>query len=142
LNSRSFNADRIDLQGSARQAVRFLVVGLANTLVDAALYFALSSGAVIFVLPKLAAKAAGYLGGLANSYFWNRRWTFRSDRPVSLTLVPFVAANLAGMALNVALLHIGLHVFRLHEITALAAATAGVFLWNFAANKRWVFPKM
>jgi putative flippase GtrA len=124
------------------EAGRFMLVGAANTLVDAALYFALSSGALVFVLPKLAAKAAGYLGGIANSYFWNRRWTFRSARPVSRTLLPFVFVNLAGMALNVALLHTALHLFRMHELPAFAIATAGVFLWNFAVNKRWVFHNM
>lgn len=127
------------LPEGASEGVRFVLVGVANTLVDAALYFALSSGFFLLVIPRLAAKALAYTAGVANSYYWNRRWTFRSTLPVSQTLLPFALANLAGLALNVALLHIGLAVFRLPEILAVAAATAGAVAWNFLINKYLVF---
>jgi putative flippase GtrA len=121
------------------EGARFLLVGLANTLVDAALYFALSSGLFVLVVPKLIAKAIAYAAGVVNSYYWNRRWTFRSSLPVSRSLLPFTLANLAGLAINVALLRAGLALLHLPEFHAVAAATAGAVIWNFMINKFLVF---
>lgn len=118
---------------------RFLLVGLANTCVDAAVYLALTSGLFPLLVPRLIAKAISYLAGVGNSFYWNRRWTFRSELPVSRTLLPFVLVNLAGLGLNVALLHAGLTVLRLPELLAVVAATAGSVAWNFLINKHLVF---
>jgi putative flippase GtrA len=132
-------ADGYSLSQGAFEAGRFLLVGVANSLVDASLYFALSSGVFLLILPKLIAKAAAYLAGVANSFYWNRRWTFRSARPISRTLLPFILSNLVGLALNVGMLHIALDVFRLPEILAIAVATACAVIWNFTINKYLVF---
>lgn len=122
-----------------RQAATFVCIGLANTLVDAALYFALSSGLLVFALPRAAAKAAGYLAGVANSHFWNRRWTFGSSQPAARTFLPFLATNLVGLGLNVALLQAGIEWLQLPEIAAVAGAAGGVAAWNFLVNKYVVF---
>lgn len=132
-------ADGLPMPAGVSEAARFLLVGVVNTLVDAAFYFALTNGIFWLAIPKLAAKAAGYLAGVANSFYWNRRWTFRSERPVSRTLFPFILVNLTGLALNVGLLHAGLDIFRLPEIFAIAAATIGAVAWNFLVNKYLVF---
>lgn len=123
------------------QAGKFGLVGVSNTFVDAGLYFLLSSGVVVFMLPRLAAKAASYLAGVANSYYWNRRWTFQSQRPAAKTFVPFLLTNLAGMGLNILLLRFSLEALRLREPSAVAAATIGAVLWNFLINKYVVFRK-
>jgi putative flippase GtrA len=135
----TMRAETSFLSEGVSEGVRFLLVGLANTLVDAALYFSLSSGAFLLVVPRLAAKAIAYAAGVANSFYWNRRWTFRSVLPVSRTVLPFTFANLAGLVINVVLLQIGLAVFRLPEILAVAAAMGGAVVWNFLINKYLVF---
>jgi putative flippase GtrA len=124
---------------SLSQVLKFIFVGLGNTLVDAGLYFALTSGAPAFLVPRLAAKGVSYLAGVANSFYWNRRWTFRSTRPAGQTFLPFLAVNLAGLGLNVALLHVALAWVGLPEVAAVAVATGGVVLLNFSISKYVIF---
>ena len=134
------STDRLRPLTGLLQAGKFGLVGMSNTVVDAACYFALSSGALALVLPRAAAKAAGYLAGVLNSYYWNRRWTFRSRLPARQTFLPFLLVNLAGMGLNVLLLQFSLQA-GLSEPAAVLAATIGAVLWNFLANKLVVFKK-
>ncbi len=59
--------------------VRFGVVGLSNTLVSFAAFHAL-----LHVLDDVSVRASlaqfgSYALGIGWSFFWNRRWTFRSD---------------------------------------------------------------
>lgn len=130
---------RVAALRSLRQAGRFGLVGIANTLVDAFVYFALSRGAVVLVLPQAAAKAAGYLAGVVNSYYWNRRWTFRSQQSIRRTFPSFLLANLAGMGINVLILQAALDLLNFKDPIAVLAATLGAVLWNFLINKYFVF---
>lgn len=139
MANRPWHAELDALPPAVPQAARFICVGLGNTLVDAGLYFALTGGALGLVLPKLAAKSVSYLAGVANSFYWNRRWTFQSNRPAGQTFLPYLAVNLAGLGVNVALLHLALARVGLPEAAAVAVATGGVVLLNFTINKYVIF---
>ncbi|MDI6710797.1 MAG: GtrA family protein [Bacillota bacterium] len=58
----------------AVQFPRFCIVGVGNTAVDLASFLLLTLGGV----PYLPAQALSYAAGMANSFFVNRRWTFRA----------------------------------------------------------------
>lgn len=139
MATRPLRADLPAAHESLLQAAKFTLVGVSNTAVDVGLYFLLSSGALGVALPGWLAKMAAYLAGVLNSFTWNRRWTFRSTRPASRTLPPFLLTNLAGLGLNVALLQGSLAWLQLPEPAALVLATIGAILWNFLVNKFWVF---
>lgn len=62
----------------AKEAARFLVVGLANTALTLAIIFVL----LRFGSSLLTANIIGYGAGFINSFVWNRRWTFRSTGAV------------------------------------------------------------
>ena len=117
------------------QALKFLVVGVLNTGVDAGLYLALTRWLGLAAL----AKAISYSAGVVNSYYWNRSWTFRSRAGGMGTLAAFGLANLAALALNAGVMHLGLNVFGLPETVAFGAATGATFAWNFALSKVVVF---
>ncbi|MDR2498056.1 MAG: GtrA family protein [Tannerellaceae bacterium] len=55
------------------QASKYAIVGMGNTLLTFAVYYLLTE---IFHLSPSIANPAGYALGLANSFVWNRRWTF------------------------------------------------------------------
>lgn len=120
------------------QALKFLVVGVLNTGVDAGLYLALTRWLGLAALPALA-KGISYSAGVVNSYYWNRSWTFRSRAGGLGTVAAFGLANLAALALNAGAMHLALNVLGLPEIVAFGAATAATFSWNFAVNKFVVF---
>ena len=122
-----------------RQGARFLVVGLLNTAVDLAVYVTLTRALALFAAWKVAAKALSYAAGLLNSYYWNRRWTFRSQSTPTLTFPPFVLANLVGLAINAGAMQLCLNTFGLPEAFSLALATGSTIAWNFTLSKFLIF---
>ena len=121
-----------------RQATRFALVGILNTAVDAGLYFLLTRW-LGFAELKILAKAVSYSVAVLNSYFWNRSWTFRSRETQVSTFLPFVVANLLGLAINSGVMYAGLQLFGLIDGIALCLAIAATFFWNFSVSKLVVF---
>ncbi len=83
--------------------LRFGVVGVANTLITIAVF---NVAALMLHVPALGANALGWAAGFANSYFWNRRWTF-ADRPGvagGRSLRRFAIASLAALAASSAVI--------------------------------------
>jgi len=120
------------------QALKFLAVGLLNTLVDASLYFILTRWLGFAVLNVLA-KSLSYSAGVLNSYYWNKTWTFKSSARTLKTLLPFVFASLIALAINAAVMHMTLKVASLPEALAFLLATGVTFLWNFVISKFSIF---
>lgn len=156
-----------------KQFVKFCLVGGLSTVIDLGLHYVLlfmvpygqttlahhvgevvwnatHSGAAPTARDLLDAaygplKVPTVVLAILNSYYWNRRWTFRVDRSVghgSMILKFFVVA-LIGMMLNVV---VGATVNRLLHFGAQARwagasviATVIVVFWNFFGQKIWTF---
>ncbi len=121
------------------QPIKFGLVGILNTLVDAGLYLLLSRWLLVLPEQRILVKGISYFAGILNSYCWNRSWTFRKQHAAAGRFVPFVLVNLTGLALNAGLMHVGLEVLAIPEFGSLVLATLGTFLWNFALSKHIVF---
>ena len=121
------------------EALRFLTVGVLNTLLDAGLYFVFSGWVWVLPAQKVFAKSLSYSAGILNSFFWNRAWTFKSRVDPVRALLPFVAANLFALGINVGIMHLALNVIRVDERIAWLLATAATFVWNFTISKFYVF---
>lgn len=139
----SHKADFLPNHGSShpvsqgvQQIARFLVVGVLNTLVDAGLYALLTRGLGLLVTLPVLAKGISYSAGVLNSFFWNRRWTFRSTSGLYISLPPFVLANLLGLVVNAGCMHFGLNILGLPETFSFGAATLITLVWNFLISKR------
>lgn len=129
------------------QIIKFLTVGVSNTLVDLGIL-----NVLIFVtgtasgLPFTIFKGISFLVAVTNSYFWNKRWTFRSDRKV---FSQFFTIAFIGLGLNVGTASFVVNIigpqFDLQErIWANVGALAGtlaVMTWNFTGYKFIVFKK-
>ncbi|MSN99538.1 hypothetical protein BHT95_11580 [Bacillus paralicheniformis] len=114
---------------------RFGIVGAGNTLVDFAVFFLLTSLRVSY----LAAQLFSYSAGAANSYIWNRTWTFQvKEKAHGAEIVRFIIINLAAAGSTFVLLYIfqkaGFSLF----ISKMSATVAGMAI-NFIGNKLWVF---
>lgn len=131
------------------RVLKFGVVGVTNTAVD---YLVLNALVFGIGAPVAVANVVSYSAGIANSWFWNRRWTF-SDRATAstrLALPAFVAVNLVGLVLNTGVVF-GL--VSLARTTGLADAMSETLLvniaktlaiavsytWNYLAISRFVF---
>lgn len=122
------------------QALKFAVVGVLNTALDAGVYLMLTRWLGLAALPVLA-KGISYGVGTLNSFAWNRSWTFKSEAGVVTTLASFVFANLVALAVNAGTMHLCVNVVHLDELLSLALATGVTLLWNFAISKFLIFKK-
>jgi glycosyltransferase involved in cell wall biosynthesis len=122
-----------------KQALRFAVVGVLNTLLDASLYFSLTRATIFFSDHLVVAKFVSFMAGTLSSLVLNRSWTFeirgryqldevvRFYTTVSISLVVNVASMTALLTLGV------------HDLAALLFATILTFTTNFTLSRSWVF---
>ena len=122
-----------------RQAVRFCIVGVGNTMLTYVLTFALTAGVGIALA---LASAIGYAAGVAQSFVLNRFWTFGlapdSRHAVAGQLLGFIVVNLTcgatftfGMTLAAP---------RFGLVIATIVGVAVVTPINFILTRRYVFP--
>ena len=122
--------------------MRFLIVGLTNTVVDLGAFYLLTR---ISGMPDIAAKTISYLLGIANSFVWNKYWTFgarrsgRGWREFGL----FFLVNLPPLAVNLVVFTLlGLWTtsgsFAAREGKAFIAAIVAV-VWNFLGSRYVAF---
>ena len=138
------------------QLLKFGLIGVSNTLIDLLVTFVLNAIFGIYYLAKII----GYACGIANSYFWNSRWTFREERRRDAReIVTFVAVNLVTLGLSLLLqwifrdrLHLDAWWMRTAgesfltkilngERFCLLLASGVALIVNFIGNKLFVFRK-
>ncbi|MBB6284055.1 GtrA family protein [Geobacillus subterraneus] len=118
-----------------KQAIwRFATVGVGNTMVDFVVFFLLTAAGV----PAAAAQVVSYGAGVANSYVWNRRWTFQMKQKANIgELLRFLAVN--GLSLGMSLVVL-LAAERLGPLwLAKGAGTVVGMAVNFIGSRCWVF---
>ena len=124
---------------ASRQFILFALVGLLNTAVHLVVFLALFR---IFALPMLLASAVGYASGVANSYFMNRRWTFRVSAPPStVEFLRFALVNLVSLVVNLAVLEFLVRAFAIIPEAAQVGAIAASLIVNFVGNKKWALAR-
>lgn len=117
-----------------REFVRFLIVGVANTLISLVVYRALLALGVWYVVSAPIAWGAG----VVNGYIFNRRWTFRArdTRRSRVLYALFGAAGAGAASLLVFLFVRGVEIGRFE---AYLAAAPLITVSTFLANRRWTF---
>ncbi|AKM82166.1 TPA: GtrA family protein [Candidatus Berkelbacteria bacterium] len=120
-----------------RQFVKFGVVGFSSFIVDAGIYFVETRYLGIYYI---VAKGVSFLVSVINSYTWNRRWTFKSaNEQKTQEFGKFLIVSTVGFGLNLSIMYLTVSVLRIFDFYGLLIATAVVMVWNFSANKFWVF---
>lgn len=114
---------------------RFGTVGVGNTLIDFGVFFLLTA----LHVPYLLAQVFSYSAGVANSYIWNRTWTFQvKEKAHGREAFRFIMINLAASGITFLLLYAlqkgGLSLF----FSKMTATAAGMVI-NFIGNRLWVF---
>jgi len=126
----------------AGQAVRFVLVGLINTVVDLAAFYLLS---LIPGMPDIAAKGISYVLGICNSFVWNKYWTFAAGRSArgKREFAVFFGVNIPPLLVNVVVFTVlGIWMdsggFWIRMTKAFAAAVVSV-AWNFLGSRYLAF---
>lgn len=149
---------------TARQFVKFGIVGTTSTAIDwglhALLYKGFGGSLAIRVKDWLDTaapflrdpdfdgaftlfKALSFAVATLNGFYWNRRWTWRirGMEQRGWQLVRFYVVNIIGLGINTFVAS------RIHSpnagtfnyVFALAAATIVTMFWNFSGHKFWTF---
>src|SRR5687767_5357524 len=117
-----------------RQFARFLLVGVANTVLSFIAYRLL----LALGTPYVIAAALGFSVGAVNGYVFNRRWTFAAHDSARARLV-YVAVQVAGAASTSMLVLLFVEGFGIDKVAAYLAAIAPVTVCTFMANRLWTF---
>jgi putative flippase GtrA len=127
------------LAGLAGQVARFGLAGLVNTAVGLAVIVVLDSG--LGVAPALA-NAAGYgLGGVVG-FLLNRRFVFRSERPIGASGPRYAIAAGCAFALNQGVLRLAGMMLGAGALQHIAAQLCGMAVFSVTLLllcRSWVF---
>lgn len=158
-------------QKTAKQAGKFVIVGVLNTLIDFGvlniLVFLGFTAAFAFLGQEfLIANIISVAVAMINSFVLNKQWTFRSEEGrIYLEILKFLTVTIIGMFVIHQLIF-SFFYYRFHGITDLAVwiihflrlnsifsdtfvvlnfakviAIVGSFIWNFLGYKFFVFKK-
>jgi len=126
------------MRGNERtKMVKFALVGTLNTGVDFAVFMLL---VYLFGVPAWLAQIGSYGSGVANSYWMNRRWTFRASgggnlrealRFAAVNGTSFLAATAVLLGLNQGL--------GWSPLVAKLASVAIATMVNYSGSRYWVF---
>jgi len=116
-----------------RQFVRFLIVGVANTLITVVVYRLLL---LVDVWYLVAAPVAWGIGAL-NGYVFNSRWTFAA-RDTTRARILYVLVTAAGAGASTLLVWL-FAAAGLGKVEAFVAAIPLVTVSTFVANRIWTF---
>ena len=117
------------------QWLRFVAVGVSNTLVSWCVYAMLETVGV----PYLLASALAFALGALNSYVLNRRWTFRSHGRRGPELLRFGVVQCIGLGLDVTLLAVLTEDVRVHHLIAQAIVFPVASAVTFLLSRQWAF---
>ena len=125
---------------AAKQFAKFVMVGLVNTAIDFFIYFSLTRGTDFFERHLLSANIIAFSIAATNSFFWNKKWTFRDQgKNYHVQYSKFLIVSIGGLLLSQGIFVLGVHYLKISDIITKLAAVAIVTFWNFALNKLWTF---
>jgi putative flippase GtrA len=123
------------------QFLKFNAVGLLNTLIDFAVFTLLHSIGMV----NTPAQIFSYSAGTANSFFWNKKVTFRDRAGGSeesfdrMQLVRFIVLNLLVLGISVLLIHILTDILDIQVLISKILVTFVTVIINFFGSRKWVF---
>jgi putative flippase GtrA len=123
------------------QFLKFNAVGLLNTLIDFAVFTLLHSLGMM----NTPAQIISYSAGTANSFFWNKKVTFKDKSQPSkdsfdrMQLVRFIILNLVVLGISVLLMHLLTDKFEVQVLISKVLVTFVTVIINFFGSRKWVF---
>jgi putative flippase GtrA len=114
--------------------IRFGVVGVSNMAISLAMFWSASRA-----LPAWLAMGVSYAAGMIWSYYWNRRWTFKSQSNVAGEAGRFFGLQIGFLCLSSALMGLLVGHAHLHKLVAWFVVAVSITVLNFVASRYWAF---
>ncbi len=119
-----------------RQFLKYSIVGIFNTIISfSVIFFLFNVLSVNYVL----ANTIGYICGLINSFIWNKKWTFRSNKAYLKEIILYLLVFIVSYFANVFTLIILVEVFLLNKNISFVLSGVIYVIIGFGANKKWTF---
>jgi putative flippase GtrA len=132
-----------------RDAMKFLVVGGAGFLIDAAVFNLMRLGATghgHFFQGPIGAKIVSVAAATIATWVGNRYWTFREHRRQNFLLefVEFTVISVAGLGINLLCLYVshyllGFTSLLADNVSGTLIGTALAMVFRFALYRYWVY---
>ncbi|MEK4513000.1 GtrA family protein [Paenibacillus sp. FSL K6-2524] len=118
------------------QSIKFIIVGVLNTVVGFLVYAAF----IHFIHNNyLQALITSHIIGVAHSYLWNNRWTFQQKKYNARSAVKFMSVYVVTFFVNLFLLAILVDTIEMNKLVAQAIALFLTTLVSFFGHKYWSF---
>lgn len=114
---------------------RYVVVGLVS---NGLLYLAYLGLVAAFLGPKTAASVT-YACGVAQTFWFNRAWSFGHQGHAGLALLRYITVYWAGYLLNMLLLYVLVDIYGWDHRWVQAAMVLGLAVLIFLALRFWAF---
>lgn len=128
---------------------KFVAVGILNTLIDFSVLnflsweFSVTSGKWIILFNTIS-----FLCAVNNSFFWNKRWTFLTDKSSKRKYFQFLTVTAIGWMINTATVYIGSTFLNLSDADPIiwlnivkSISVLFSLVWDFCGYKFIVFKK-
>ncbi|MCL2181935.1 MAG: GtrA family protein [Chitinispirillia bacterium] len=126
--------------GTIAQFFKFCVVGLSNTLISYAVYALL----VYLGAHYIIANVAGFIIGVANSFFWSHKFVFKDETGgrrnlLHALLKAYASYAFSGFVVSSVLLYVFIDAFGASEYIAPFLLLPVTVPLNYILNKKWAF---
>lgn len=122
-----------------KKFTRFCVVGLSNSAISFLVFYILSQQLGVHYL---LGSFIGYISGIANSFIWNKIWTFHDHSSRLLgQFIKFLAINIISLGINLLVLYTLVENIHLVKTIAQLVAMGFSTVANYMGSKIMVFVK-
>ncbi len=135
-----FELDETGVPQNSLQLLRFMGVGVVNTLVDTGIYIGLTRFVPLFAPMPVWAKFISFVIATMTSFVLNRRFTFRLRSRVRLAeVIRFYLATSSALLLNITMMYLLVRIAGVYDLIALVVTTLATFALNYTLSRRFVF---
>jgi len=125
-----------ELEPLLRRPLRFVLVGVLNTVSGLAVIFALKW---LLHMPDVAANVVGYAAGLAISFVLNGRWTFQYKGRLGNALPRFAGVVATAYLANLTVVIGAIHGFGINGYVAQTLGVVPYTLATYFGMKHFVY---
>lgn len=123
------------MKSTLGQLIRYGIVGGLSNGVGYLLYLAITAAGMEHKL----AMTLLYAVGVAQTFIFNKRWTFRSDDPSGSAIVRYLAVYALGYFINYLVLLLFVDIGEMPHQMVMAGLFVLMAIYFFLAQKFWVF---
>ncbi len=129
-------ADNVCPPPPRKSFLRFLLVGVVNTLVGLSIIYAAKA---LLGMGDGWANACGYAVGVCVSFTLNRRWTFSHRGATAPAALRFLVVVAIAYAMNLLTVMLCIHGLAMNSYLAQALGVPPYTLTAFALSRLWAF---